>query len=1371
MDNSNSTLAPEHAWAAHALEVGLFAIPEASVECSDGVGDLDANGEEARPATSSETIWGQRAAPPTLDKIKKFLAAAAVHSAGAASAAHAARFVPERASATLWRMGNSLPQLREGEILLDGLLVCDEGDIRHALRGNRDVVVLVPGLGPLYLPGSWVRIPMDEEARREATMRRAGKFNDPATQQLRVTVAMDVEKLAAVVNKRIGGVSVPRSGATPNPSPYLRRHGAGKFAYLWALPPSAENVWATAPGRCDVVRIVAVTAPGAPKTVTPSGRNRLEEAVVAPGVVMDRVIVPKEVTQKNLAWTLLSMLPWGHTFRELLEAGVDSPETATYQGGVLPSTTVAVPIAASAPATPCDGAMVPPEEMYAVWTEDETLYHLTRHRGVVLRGLTNIASSDILGGQPVIPGPPVDPNQNPAYQWRPNLGTRILRCLAHVPAELHELISDRAPPFAERARRFPEFSGSLELVVPSAKFCVVLGNDAAAAAAAARRVATIRITSIAAVIDIGELGSPATWCAEFVSRMHLRNLPPGRRPGVKFADDDIPSDEHIAAEVLPPVPANVEELWKDGVELRAHQERTLRWALGHESWSRSLAETAFAARAGAPPASVADFAAGESHVEWLARLRHAGARVIERGPLVVGEEHGTIWPNRSVAADQPLEFNKDDVGPLVKKYRNSGLPISHPRPEETAAADIDFAEVVKHFEAEEETDDEAGGVGATTTRVKVTRLAVWSTAVRFMRGTVICNVTGSGKTAVVIALVVNDHAQVEAGPAAGDGDGGDPGDGSDEYESGDNDDDSDDDDDDDDDDSDDDDDDDDSDFRLRTPIPRGKGKGKGRGRGRGRTRAAKRARSRKSAVKPASKRARRDAASDSSAADFFDDSDDDDEDDDEGDDDEGDDDGEGNRRRLRTLPTEIVSNAEPAKLKKVGDVVCDATVANPFAVKTTLVVVPPNLTSQWEAELEKFVRPARAEVVMTKAGAPRVRPLKAVPRLKVVRLLDLGAFRRTTLQQIRDADAVITTYRILERIITENAQRAGAALEALMVTKQIPYLGARVRPRGDTGLRHFQARERDDGTVWGIAQMWRSIAMCDGVSDAEVAAMTSLLPWEIHWHRVVADELHEEVVRELMVTSFLPCTHFLGLTGTPDVHHLLDRYMRMSSTVFPDLDSALACRGLHGIGSISINATHWMLNRGMLRSREGGVTVPLTHHVHRFNLTRLEKALADTRRRSRARASMRRDVELLTYFNALGDAEEAPAPAPAPAPAQWDEGGSCVGFFLFVCLVSQSLGLVSFGFLLGVCFYLLTFLFLCFSFPTFCLCCLFFLFFPSCAAVDRHDRARSAGPTRGRNCSYGADCRCVQCDCCLQDGAPRPARQRRSCGGQGKKEG
>jgi hypothetical protein len=80
-------------------------------------------------------------------------------------------------------------------------------------------------------------------------------------------------------------------------------------------------------------------------------------------------------------------------------------------------------------------------------------------------------------------------------------------------------------------------------------------------------------------------------------------------------------------------------------------------------------------------------------------------------------------------------------------------------------------------------------------------------------------------------------------------------------------------------------------------------------------------------------------------------------------------------------------------------------------------------------------------------------------------------------------------------------------------------------------------------------------------------------------------------------------------------------------------------RDFSELNRFAVSASHWMLNRGMLRSREGGVTVPLTHHVHRFDLTELERALVETHKRLRVRDHARSDVELLTYFNALGDAE------------------------------------------------------------------------------------------------------------------------------------
>jgi hypothetical protein len=176
--------------------------------------------------------------------------------------------------------------------------------------------------------------------------------------------------------------------------------------------------------------------------------------------------------------------------------------------------------------------------------------------------------------------------------------------------------------------------------------------------------------------------------------------------------------------------------------------------------------------------------------------------------------------------------------------------------------------------------------------------------------------------------------------------------------------------------------------------------------------------------------------------------------------------------------------------------------ATRYASAGTLVVLPLNLVSQWQAELAKFVGPA--------AG------------LRAVWLVQGKDVRQVSLADLCAADLVVTTLHFL-RASKPYAELVDAAL------------------RG-------QPRTRPVLTAW---------ARQPGHVEPLVEAVT--------WRRVVVDEVHQcfESARDLRALRLLQCRRLWGLTATPGLddaeqaQQLYSLLLRREKAHHPNLLAAL----------------------------------------------------------------------------------------------------------------------------------------------------------------------------------------------------------------------
>lgn len=162
-------------------------------------------------------------------------------------------------------------------------------------------------------------------------------------------------------------------------------------------------------------------------------------------------------------------------------------------------------------------------------------------------------------------------------------------------------------------------------------------------------------------------------------------------------------------------------------------------------------------------------------------------------------------------------------------------------------------------------------------------------------------------------------------------------------------------------------------------------------------------------------------------------------------------------------------------LAETATIVADAT-SDAATSDATLFIVPLNLAAQWKAEVDKFL--------VVDGSSP----------LRVRWMTQASHVRGTTLQELVDAHAVITTFHFLRASRGAYAEMLDAAL------------GSRAR----AGRAAFSAWARRPGRL-------------DPVLEA------------VHWKRIVVDELHEtlENVRDLRQLRLFRTRMLWGLTATP----------------------------------------------------------------------------------------------------------------------------------------------------------------------------------------------------------------------------------------------
>ena len=148
-----------------------------------------------------------------------------------------------------------------------------------------------------------------------------------------------------------------------------------------------------------------------------------------------------------------------------------------------------------------------------------------------------------------------------------------------------------------------------------------------------------------------------------------------------------------------------------------------------------------------------------------------------------------------------------------------------------------------------------------------------------------------------------------------------------------------------------------------------------------------------------------------------------------------------------------------------------------YASRGTLVIVPLNLPGQWLDEIKKCYKDGRYHIAT------------------LIRSSDV---RNTTMQNLLDADIVITTLSFMKacRVYNDTLN---------CVTAQV----AKVSTKKSRAL-------------------FNSIAMLPDILSPILQV--------VHWRRIIVDEIHEIKGRDLRILKCLRCDMFWGLTATPNLH-------------------------------------------------------------------------------------------------------------------------------------------------------------------------------------------------------------------------------------------